>query len=305
MVCATLFSSMTSLPSCALECSEDETNVTYLEEKYQINFTDLNVESDGKNLTLSAKENLSKPRSSNADESIEKLENIFERFPDVEENLISCMEEDGELLAVSFTEVPLVKVNGHYERVNSASRDASVSDDTEKGDYFLLYTSISGGDDAYYSGYRYRVVTYSSWQYVDYAGGSIGQATGDDQVIQACPTTFTRYSNNMTAKYNISPTSGSSSDYALEDGGAYWTQYSIVDAPGTQRHLVNCQLETINSAPQSSDNRMINSWYVHTWDEMSVKVTLSAGTSSGVTLNITPESTSKSWKVYNSLSFNF
>lgn len=53
--------------------------------------------------------------------------------------------------------------------------------------------------------------------------------------------------------------------------------------------------------------RTINSYYVHTWKSLSIKVSASASANSdkkyGVSLSITPSVSEKSWQVYSYVSF--
>lgn len=68
----------------------------------------------------------------------------MEEFPDLGESLFSISGEE-ELVAVSFTEVPLVFVDNHYERIpvdTGISTHESVESSPNGRGKFLLYTSI-------------------------------------------------------------------------------------------------------------------------------------------------------------------
>ena len=70
------------------------------------------------------------------------MEALIEEFPDIEENLFGDISEDDELVGVSFTEVPLMQVDDHYERIpvntNPNARGTEESDQNGKGKQWLL-----------------------------------------------------------------------------------------------------------------------------------------------------------------------
>lgn len=111
-----LFSSTVSASAVGME-EADLVSSEYQETHFQINFADYNVNVCDVAMYLEVKDPVMTRESNDEQENLAKLLEIFETFPDVEENLINEYQGDGELLAVSFTEVPLMYVDGHYERV--------------------------------------------------------------------------------------------------------------------------------------------------------------------------------------------
>ena len=68
--------------------------------------------------------------------------------------------------------------------------------------------------------------------------------------------------------------------------------------------LYMCILRT-NLSGSSTAWRTINSYYVHTWKDLDISVSVSAHSGREVALSITPSISEKSWQVYSYVSFNF
>lgn len=235
---------------------------------YQINFTDIDVHTnDAGELETSTKENITRIRSNTANEKILLLQEAIEEFPSIEEHMIAMMEDTGNTLcAISITEVPLSWVDDHYERIPVNSRSATESQPNGKGK-FPFYTLI-GSDD------------------------SDGTAS--------------RYSDSLSVTYNNSPTAGESGDdFWRENGDSSYVRYALEDDPMGIRQCTSFILSTTPYAPRSTAYRQINSYYVHTWKQLSLGVSVSANSEKTVGLEITPSLTNKSWQVYNYVTFNF
>ncbi len=275
----------------------------YQESHFQINLADYDVYVDNGEMNLVAKKSLARSSKKAVSENASKLQEIFAEFPDVKENLISEYQADDELCAVSFTEVPVVYVDGHYERV-PVTRGSSTSDKSSSGK-FLLYTSIHGGVQALNNQYRYVARTFGSWSN-SILGGANYPAAGNDYVLQTAPNTFGRTSDSIAATYDHNPTGGvSGSDFWREDGNSQYVRYLIKDDPAGYRQLKSFTLESIYAGPQFMFTRQIGSYYVHTWNEMTLAVSVSASTDRAITLTLTPSIVSKSWQIYNFVEFAF
>jgi len=275
----------------------------YQESHFQINLADYDVYVDNGEMNLTAKKSLARSSKKAVSENAAKLQEIFAEYPDVKENLINEYQADDELCAVSFTEVPVVYVDGHYERV-PVTRGSSSSGKNGVGT-FLLYTSIHGGVQTLNGQYRYVGRTFGSWSNST-AGGSSYPDAGNDYVLQTAPNTFGRTSDSIAATYDHSPTGGvSGSDFWREDGDSRYVRYAIKDDPAGYRQLKSFTLESIYAGPQSGSTRQIGSYYVHTWNAMSLAVSVSASSDKSITLTLTPSIVSKSWQVYNYVSFTF
>ena len=292
--------------------SEEFDDCGYAQTHFQINLKDVEVEILGKDdiqlqpkshNNIVAHSNLRKSRSV-VEREISALDSIFEDFPDVKKEVISEIQKsDSNLCAMSFTEVPLVLKDGHYERIASSSNSASSS---EVGNgKFLMYTFVCGGN-SYNSGKAsYTASTNGRWSKNSVAGGSDYPASGEDFVLQMTPSAFSRSSDTFSAQYDNSPIVGvSGSDFYRCDGGTNYVQYSVLDDPLGYRQNKNFTLTSYSTAWPSSNSRMIQSYYVHTWSQMTISVSVSFG-SDGPGLTITPGIESKQWQVYDYVTFNF
>ncbi len=277
----------------------------YLETTYQINFTDLNVQvTDDNKLSFETKSGLKRNRSRMMNSSIGTLERIIEEFPDVETILIDNIQK-GDLKAVSFTEVPLTYVDDHYERV-SASKARSYEGSAQNGKgKFLMWTSIIGGNNSAGSGYEYLATTYGTWSKNNIIGGSNYPAAGTDYVLQACPKTFSRVSDTFSAYYDNGAEGVNGEEFWRENGDSFYVRYAIEDDPFGIVQNSSFYLSTTSIAPKSNEVRQIASYYVHTWKQMSLSVSLELCTDKSATLSLTPSIVDKSWQVYNYVSFDF
>ena len=284
--------------------SDDFGSRQYKETHFQINLSDYNVNVLGNKMSLEAKAPMTISADNTAAVNLDRLEEIFEKYPDVEENLIKNYQSEGELLAVSFTEVPLVYVDGHYERVPASTRGFDSSAENGNGS-FLMYTAVSGGVLPFGGKYQYTAKTYGSWENSIW-GGSDYPDTGEDYIFQTSPNTFSRDSDGLSATYSPPATTGvSGEDFWKENGDTSYVRYAIKDDPLGNRQLTNFTLTTVSAGPKSSNIRQIGSYYIHTWDDMSIDVSVAMSTDRSVTLTIDPENVAKSWQVYNYVSFTF
>lgn len=294
--------------TCATAFAQENTP-KYQETYLYVDFANLDISKGQDGWTIVPKNNLSKSTNTSAESDIDKLDALIEEFPDVEENLFDDISEDDELVGVSFTEVPLMQVDDHYERIpvntNPNARGTEESDQNGKGK-FLLYTKITGGTTAVTGGYKYTAYTYGSWSVNNILGGSNYPASGDDFVFQTSPSTFSRTSDSMSAKYDHSPTTGvSGDDYWRENGDSSYVRYGIADDPLGYRQNTSFTLKTVSAGPKSSAVRQIGSYYVHTWSEMNVSASVDFSSEKSVTLSITPSISEESWQVYNYVPFSF
>lgn len=168
-----------------------------------------------------------------------------------------------------------------------------------------MYTSIFGGMEEFAGEYKYTAITFGSWSN-SFIGGSNYPASGDDYVLQASPNTFSRDSDSMMAFYDNSPTEGvSGDDYWRENGDSTYVRYAIQDDPFGYRQCSSFALTTVSAGPKSSKIRQIASYYVHTWETITLSVTINVSTEDSVSLDLTPSKANKSWQVYNPVTFEF
>lgn len=289
----------------AAQCEDTDLEASeYQETHFQINFADYNVSVDDGTIHIEANEMMEIRENEAANDNLDKLAEIFEEFPDVEKNLVNDYWADGELLAVSFTEVPLMYVDGHYERVPIQTMEYETSDKNGNGS-FLMYTTISGGVDPFAKEYKYEAKTYGSW-----SNSIIGREkypdAGADYVFQTSPNTFSRDSDSIDVYYDHNPNKGvAGKDFWRENGDATYVRYAIKDDPFWVRQCESFSLTTVSAGPKSSKIRQIGSYYIHTWEKMTIDVSVDVSTDKSVSLSLDPGNVEKSWQVYNYVSFDF
>lgn len=284
------------------------TKPTYLEEMYQINFTDIDVVKNSVGeLTISAKDDLSVMRTTNANNDVAQLLDAIAEFPSIEAHMLAMIEETGNsLCAISITEVPLAKVDDHYERISSNARVSTGSTANGMGK-FSMYTLV-GVDDSNDPGI-YVAWTCGSWSKNSFLGGENYPDAGYDYVLQSSPSTFVRYEDSLSVHYNTLSTVGvEGENFWRENGNATYVRYALQDDPPDARQCDSFILATRSYGPLSNgEYRQINSYYVHTWKQLTISVAVAAGISPerSVGLEITPSLVDKCWQVYNYVTFNF
>lgn len=297
------------------ESTQGSDEVNYEETHYQVNFDNIDVfVVDGSNIEIMPNENVSKFSRSAVNNDIAILENALDEYSEAEEELINVIKNNEELVAVSFTEAPLILVEDHYERVPVSTNEGISTYATSQAESsknykekFSLWTTVSKPSYTNSNGkYDYTAKTYGAWSENSILGGSKYPAAGEDYVLQATPNTWTRSTDNMTAYYDNTPMSGvTGTDFWRTSGGANYLKYVILDDPSGYRQNTSFALTSTSEATSNTNAKMINSYYVHTWKSMSVDVQVGVNTSKEVSLTVTPKSTSESWQLYNYVTFNF
>lgn len=301
--------------------AEEEPYTPYEESRGQVNFDDLEVVICGKNrIALSVDESLGWVSQLRGKRELAKAENFLEDNPAIEEQLAQeTMEGEGNLRAIGYTVAPLVEVDGHYERVPkenkllnlllapftigaSANSRTGGSTSPKESAYFVMSTTIWDKYD--FSGQDYVARTYAHWTKNSILSGSQYPAGGDDFVLLAVPQTMTMVRDRCQAKYGSYGYGSSSSDYSRVDGGDNWVQYAVVDDPFGPRQLTEVALDGYCSGGFTSATRKINSYYVHTWKQLGIKLEVKASTG-GTYITITPTIEDKSWQLYSYVVFNF
>lgn len=293
-----------SCAGCGLNADVSQREGPYEETHFQVNFGELEVDTSNGQFRVSEPMPAGSGEQGEQTEELKMLAELCEKYPDIEENLVRDFNE-GELAAVSFTVVPLEKVDGQYLRISTQaeSRGSGASDKTEKGE-FVIYTSVVGGTLEKGSGYGYTGRTYIDWN-TTLVGDSDGPAAGEDYVLQTGPNSFTMLEDFITSGYSARPSKGESTDHWREDAGDNFTKYAIKDYPSVGRCLQEAALVCSYSGPLSTADRKIYSYYVHTWKAMTLGVSIGVSTDKSMTLTLTPGIKDKSWQVCNYVTFNF
>lgn len=288
----------------------------YLEKHYQVNFKDVDVYVvDGQELIIEQEDGRSIWTRNHVQDEIEMLEDALKYDSGMKETLINDLQAEDELMAVSVAEAPVVFVDDHFERI-AASEASTYATSYERNEYgeteskegnFYLYTNVKRSATANSSGkYTYTTTTGGYWLVNSFTGGKKYPSAGEDYILQATPKGWVRSSDSMSTSYDTSPKTGvEGTDYWACDGGECYIKYAILDDPLGWRQNTEFELVCSSKAVASSDTRMINSYYVHTWKSLSIDVSVAASSERSVSLNIDPSIENKSWTLYSYASFNF
>lgn len=288
----------------------------YLEEHYQINFKDVDYYIvDGNELIIEEEDSRSFWTRNHVQSEIDKLECALDNSSDMKEKLIADLQKENELMAVSIAEAPVRLVEDHYERIATseastyatAQRRIEYGQAEKKEGNFVLYTDVERSATKDSNGkYTYTTTTSGFWSENLFIGGKKYPAEGEDYVLQATPKRWIRSSDSMSANYDTSSKKGiDGTDFWACEGGESYIQYAICDDPSGWRQNTSFELVCNTKAKASSDTRMINSYYIHTWQSLSIDVSVAASSEQSVSLNINPSIQDKSWKLYSYVSFNF
>lgn len=316
--------------SCISFASTLEAN--YNTEKYeeyhdQINFEDLMVIAVNNNdIVVDVDPTISLFKRITANKQKKNYDRYIENHPEAVSDLLDIVNSNDYLCAISYTEAPLVYIKDHYERIEkednvnltllgisaSAADITKTSDDSRRHKLTLKTTVIRRGVSNPYS---YQATTSGTWDNsASVFDGETQPAGGNDFVMQACPTVTTR--SVFSSTYNYS-TNGSKKgqegiNYFLTDGKDSWVKYEVVDDPLGLAQLQTFSLMQTFEAKATSTNKKINSYYIHTWKQMSVSVSVggTAGVSggkptAGVSLSFTPTFSEKQWQLYNYVTYNW
>lgn len=244
--------------------------------------------------------------------SVTMLEKSMRETPDIKDSVMEDLNSSEELMAISVTEAPVVFVDNHYERISETSvlnvADYEASEKSEESTKwkFSLYTKIQKSSTKNSDGtYEYIARTKGSWSANSFWGGENYPASGTDYVLQSAPNDWVRTSHYMNAYYDNDVDGEEGKEYWFSDGGANFLQGHLVDDPWGWRQNESFSMVCRYAANASNSYRIINSWYVHTWSEISIDVSVSVSSKKEVVLDIDPSSTEKSWTLYNYVSFNF
>lgn len=305
------------------------------ETRDQIVFDNLSVYVvNGNNLVVDVDRSVSLPKRISARREKEKYDRFIEKNKNNEKILLDVANEGNELVALGYTEVPLIDAGDHMDRVKKKEKNidlfamtVSAASTSKTGSFgkggngnFILSTTISRGA-AVGNQYMYTATTTGEWlensavSYKNYPAG------GNDFLFQTFPGNI--YLDNMSALYNhkISKNSGNygrnGTEYwreSLTSAGGYTNnvlKYCIKDDPVGIQQLKKCVLKTQFYGKPRTGN-VVNSYYVHTWKSLNVKFSIAAGigvTPQGpapsIALEITPTIADGLWKVTSYVSYNF
>lgn len=295
----------------------------------QIDFKDINYAViNKKKLTYSPKYKNGKI-TSKGNEEVAELNKLITEVPDMEEYIVNQINNNKNFYALGYTTIYLTE-NADGELVPYEEEVASKDLFTNvayagEGSTSLKETCTSttgiylGGYDSTKGCNYYTSTTNIHWNLPNYIGGKSYHGSGADYILQSCPTSFTTTSDSMYPSYRITTDYGNTwqdanpgtpgVDYWRSDGGSNYIKWCIKDEPyfdvlGACVALKDALLVVRSDSKGTTATRKINSYYVHSWDSISITVQVSASSTKEVGLTITPSSTSKSWQLYSYVTFN-
>lgn len=279
----------------------------YLEYHYQVNFDDLDVfVVNGTTLDIVDNSQGINVRTANA---VDALTASFAENSDAKNKFIDMLNENKQLAAISFTEAPLLFKEDHYERVTATDDATHKTSKPNENGKFTLYTYVSRDSFKGNGVYSYTSTTFGSWSENSAKGGRDYPDSGTDYVLQTVPTTWTIQDEKMIAIYDNDPYIGKEGqEFWSMDGGENYLQYAIEDDPydfAKARQNKNFSLECTWDGDATTSSRIIRSYYVHTWTQLSISVSATIKMDKTVELSITPSIEEKNWPLYNKVTFNF
>lgn len=278
----------------------------YKEEHGQIDFNDLDVYVVNSNdIVVEVNSNASWFKKIAAKKEKSEYEKFIAKSPDNRQYFVDAVNSGEQLVALSYTEVPLKLVDDHYERIEkerytgsllgitARAGNGAISDGESKFN-FTLRTKVTK------SGSTYTATTLGTWSKNSVLGGEKYPAGGGGFVLQSCP--YTTYDKKFTCLYSTGKVGVSGTDYSARTGGDTFMEYEVADDPFGNIQLFNFEMSQKFRTSDVYKMKKINSYYVHTWKQMSLIVSASASastsTEASVSLSITPGILDKQWQVY-------
>lgn len=248
----------------------------YLETTGQINFENINVVvlNDEKLLVdVTENKSISKKFETKTDE--EKLLDYIEKYPSEEKNIADAIMAGEELVAIGYTETPLVFVDDHFERIPADNSRSSVTHTAQgaasPNGNFVLSTKVSRTSSVNSAQqYEYKVESHGVWSDNSWTGGADYPATGDDFIVQSVPNSMTIRSDALRVFY-LYPIPLDSTNYFGRIGQEYSRpyatsniiKYSYKDDPLGINQVNEVTLLTTVDGTAKSSTRTIHTYYTH------------------------------------------
>ena len=307
----------------ALEDTSDYSE--YVEHRDQIDFDDLTIcIVNDKDVVVEVDQTANLLKTLKAKKQKEKYDKYIDGHPESIGQIQENIKDGNYICAISYTEAPLIDKGDHYERVkkeekkksslfaiNAYAADISKKSDASKSYNLTLQTTILRRGTSY--PYQYTAITSGEWT-TSIKSGKTAPAAGGDFVLQSCPTVTNKsaFSSVYNYKTNGSINGQEGTNYFQRNGGNSWVEYEVIDDPVGIAQLKSFRCSQTFKARTTSYYKKINSYYVHTWKQMTLSVTPStqAGFSGEnpvveVGLSLTPSIKSEQWQLHNAVSFNW
>lgn len=308
--------------------SEEET-IEYEETHDQIVFDDLSVLVINEDeIIVDVDPTVSMFKKEKAKQEKEKYDCFVKENKNTTKALYEKFQSGENVCVMSYTELPVVAQEDHYERVpkNAKSETSTFgitanagevewdadSSEAAKGK-FTLTTMITRQGDG--NPYLYKALTIGVWDTsISLLTGENKPADGWDYVLQSCPVITS--GDEFVCDYNYKTdgsTSGKEGTHFIDTAGEdSWVVYSVKDDPIGLAQLSAFTLTQPFKAKATTSPKKIHSYYVHTWDSMSIdaSATGSAGKSGGepsfeVGMEFHLSKEKKWWQVHNAVEYNF
>lgn len=299
----------------------------------QIDFNNINMGVlNNEEITYSAKTEKGRI-SSTGETEVRELDKLISVAPDVKDYILDNINNNVNLYAIGYTtlyltendEGELVPIEEQVSKNSSLFSTRVYATTGESSPKFtctsLTLVGVMAGTN---NNNTYAATSYVSWSQPNYIGGEKYHGSGTDYLLQACPETFTIKKDYTYVGYYQTENYGKTWDfqydsdfawlgdlYWKENGGNSYIRYAVEDEYafnpliGYCWALKNIQLNTHSTVQASSSTRKINSYYIHSWDDITINVMVAASSSNEVSLEITPSIASKSWQLYSYVTFNY
>ena len=164
----------------------DANESEYLEYHYQVNFDDLDVFIvNGATFDIASDDG--RVMDAKTAEAVDALMLSLSECSEVEEGIVSMLNDNQQLAVVSFTEAPLLWEDDHYDRVKAADITEYYKDNdnnrSKKGE-FTLFTAVFRSSELDSNGkHKYTTRTYGAWNKNSAVGGENYPDSGVDYVL--------------------------------------------------------------------------------------------------------------------------
>ncbi len=300
-----------------------ENNRGYEEIHKQIDFDNLSVCVKNKDeLVVEVDKSVSIFKRMSGKREKKKYDEFIERHADSESLFLDYALQGDNLVVFAYTEAPLEERDGNLQRVRKANgklknlfvmsaeaANTKVGETYKKENFTLCTVVIREGTK---NPYTYTALTYGTWSKhaITLLNGKKYPASGTDWILQSCPEKILTDELEVLYNHNVANNSASGregKEFWSENGGDQYIRYGLKDDPLGMAQLDELLLMTTFEGNSSSIQKKINSYYVHTWKQMSLSVSVqgTAAKDPSVSLELTPGIEEKSWQIYSYVAYNF
>lgn len=206
--------------------------------------------------------------------------------------------------------MPIKKSSDSGLNVFASAYSNEVGETSIHGDgNFTSVVAITVSDIYNDSGERgYLIMSLSEWEQNAIWGNKKYPASGDDFLLVSVPNGMSISSTTFEITYNREITEGSfkgreGKEYTKTDGDGGYIKYNFADDPFGLTQMQSCLLIMECYGHIADFSRTINSYYIHTWKNLSLEIGIEASSDKSVSLSVTPNVDDKSWQCYAYVTF--